>query len=270
MRKRNKPSTCPSPNKELGAGHQRARGERGIAFLILMMVLTMMLIALTVSLPDIYTQGQRDREEELLFRGNQYARAILLYHQQFNKFPQTVDDLVKKTNGYRFLRHPFRDPMTLSGKWRLIHANAAGVVIDSKTLTPPKPKKPGDSGTSGGGQDQDQTQGQSSTTGQAGAPGTTQLTGQTPTPAQLQQGAGATDNEVKGAFIVGVASTSTHKSIRIWNNKDRYDLWEFLGIATAAVPSGGPASPAGPGGSQQGTTPQGAPMSNPNPMNPQQ
>ncbi|MGE5325968.1 MAG: hypothetical protein ACM3NO_02920, partial [Deltaproteobacteria bacterium] len=126
-------------SSRLAAKRLRESSDRGIAFLILMMVLTILLISLTVSLPDIYTQGQRDREEELLFRGDQYARAILLYHRQFNKYPQTVDDLLKKTNGYRFLRHPFRDPLTRSGKWRFIHANAAGVIFDSKTLTPPKP-----------------------------------------------------------------------------------------------------------------------------------
>lgn len=258
-----KQSISPSPNRRIGARRHGAFGDRGIAFLILMMVLTMLLISLTVSLPDIYTQGQREREEELLFRGDQYARAIVLYHRQFNKFPASVDDLVKKTNGVRFLRHPFRDPMTRSGKWRFIHANAAGVVIDSKTLTPPKAKKPGESGASS----------ESQNTGQSNASGETNAFGQTNAPqGQPQQAAGSSDNEIKGAFIVGVASTSTHKSIRIWNNKERYDLWEFLGVATAAVPSGATSSPSGGSSTSnpRGTQAGGTQMGNTNPMNPQQ
>jgi hypothetical protein len=260
MRRLSKQFICLLRSSLFRLRRHRAPGERGIAFLVLMMVLTALLIGLTVSLPDIYTQGQRAREEELLFRGDQYARAILLYHRQFNKFPQTVDDLIKKTNGYRFLRHAYRDPMTRSGKWRFIHANAAGVVIDSKTLTPPKPKKPGEGGSAAGAPSgtgsESQNQGQGS---DRNAPGQTNAPQDQP-----QQGTGATDNEVKGAFIVGVASTSTRKSIRIWNSKERYDLWEFLGVATAAVPgsSGAPANP-GP----QGTQGTGQPTGNPNPTN---
>ena len=241
MRQRSRLYIFPSRNKPLASGRQRESSERGIAFLILMMVLTVLLISLTVSLPDIYTQGQRDREEELLFRGDQYARAVLLYHRQFNKYPQTVEDLMKKTNGYRFLRHPFRDPMTRSGKWRFIHANAAGVVFDSKTLTPPKPKKPLEGGSSGDAQGEPDSEGQGQ--GQDNSGRGRKASGGTLTSSAPQQGSGSGDNEVKGAFIVGVASTSTRKSIRIWNNKDRYDLWEFLGVAVAAAP--GTQSPSG-------------------------
>jgi type II secretory pathway pseudopilin PulG len=254
MQRHSKPFIFPSRSKRPGARRRRAAGERGIAFLILMMALTMLLISLTVALPDIYTAGQREREEELIFRGNQYARAILLYHQQFNKFPSKVDDLVKKTNGYRFLRHAFPDPMTRSGKWRFIHANAAGVVMDSKTLTPPKAKKPLESGSSTEGETTGEAQGseESNSTGQANETGR----GNTPQ-GQPQKEGGSSDNEMKGAFIVGVASTSHKKSIRIWNNKDRYDLWEFLGVATAAVPSGATGAPSGatPTGSPQGSQP---------------
>ena len=225
-----------------------------------MMALTVLLISLTVSLPDIITQGQRDKEEELLFRGDQYARAILLYHRQFNKYPQTVDDLVKKTNGYRFLRHRFRDPMTRSGKWRYIHANAAGVIFDSKTLTPPKPKKPlegGDSSSDESGTDSgNQGSGEENPSGAGRSRG-----GRSASPSGSQQGSETGDNDVKGAFIVGVASTSTRKSIRIWNNKDRYDLWEFLGVAVAATP--GTQAPSGTSGQQGGTSTQSGHSTNP-------
>jgi hypothetical protein len=36
--------------------------------------------------------------------------------------------------------------------------------------------------------------------------------------------------EIQGGFILGVASTSNKKSIRVWNNKSRYNEWEFLGV----------------------------------------
>lgn len=265
MRQRNKPCIFPLRSSRPAAKRLRASSDRGIAFLILMMVLTLLLISLTVSLPDIYTQGQRDREEELLFRGDQYARAILLYHRQFNKYPQTVEDLLKKTNGYRFLRHPFRDPMTRSGKWRFIHANAAGVIFDSKTLTPPKPKKPMGGGSAGDSQGESGSDNQ----GQVNSGGGSRVSGGNNPSPESQSGKESGENEVKGAFIVGVASTSTRKSIRIWNNKDRYDLWEFLGVAVAGAPgtqapSGTPSSPG-----QQGTPGSQMQPGNPNPTTPQ-
>jgi type II secretory pathway pseudopilin PulG len=215
-----------------------------------MMVLTILLISLTVALPDVYTAGQREREEELIFRGNEYAHAIILYHRQFNHFPATVEDLVKKTNGYRFLRHAYPDPMTRSGKWRFIHANAAGVVIDSKTLTPPAVKNPGQKAPGAVGQSMENQQTSGETT-------------QTSSSASDHSGSSTTSgNEVKGAFIVGVASTSKHKSIRVWNDHDHYDEWEFIGVAApAGVPAtlpGVPSTSGQPGsqspGTQQGLT----------------
>jgi type II secretory pathway pseudopilin PulG len=230
MTRPTKPFSFPLPRRRGLRARYRASRGRGVAFLILMMVLTILLISLTVAAPDIYTVGQREREEELIFRGNEYARAIMFYHRQFNRFPTSVKDLIKKTNGYRFLRHAYPDPMTRSGKWRFIHANAAGVVIDSKTLTPPAVKKPGENSSGGESQQAAKT-----------------LTPNGETPQQSSSSTSSSDNEVKGAFIVGVASTSTKRSIRVWNNHDRYDEWEFLGIGTtatgaAAVQPGAPSS----------------------------
>ncbi len=110
---------------------QRGRGTDGMVLVIVMMVATLLLIALTAALPSVYQEGQREREAELIFRGTQYARAVALFHQQFNRYPVSVKELLQ-TNGMRFLRQEYRDPMDPKGKWRFIHVNAAGVLIDSK------------------------------------------------------------------------------------------------------------------------------------------
>ena len=99
-----------------------------------MIAVTVLLISLTAVLPSVYTEGQREREEELIFRGNEYARAVALYHARFNRYPMKIEDLVNATNGIRFLRRAYPDPMTKGGKWRYIHANALGVVVDSRIL----------------------------------------------------------------------------------------------------------------------------------------
>src|SRR5208337_1645674 len=68
--------------------------------------------------------------------GTQYARAVAGFHQKFQRYPTSVNELTKLTNGFRFLRKEFADPMTANGKWRFIHANGQGILLDSKTQGP--------------------------------------------------------------------------------------------------------------------------------------
>ena len=96
-----------------------------------MMVATLLLIGLTATLPSVYQEGRREQEAELIFRGTQYARAVALFHKQLNRYPTSTKELLQ-TNGIRFLRQEYRDPLDREGKWRFIHVNAAGVLIDSK------------------------------------------------------------------------------------------------------------------------------------------
>src|SRR5574340_483238 len=145
-------------------------GARGYALLILMMMVTLLLIGMTAARPSIYTQAQREKEAELLFRGAQYQRAIAAFHQQFNRYPASVDELLKKTNGRRFLRKAFKDPMVRSGKWRFIHADATGILIDS--LTQQAAGAPGMGTAAGGiGGPSGMNSGPGSTTGPGGATG---------------------------------------------------------------------------------------------------
>jgi type II secretory pathway pseudopilin PulG len=101
--------------------------------LIVMMLATVLLISLSAALPNIYTAGMREREEELIFRGNEYARAIVLFRRQFRRYPTSVKELLQ-TSGIRFLRREYADPMSRRGKWRFIHADANGTILDSVTL----------------------------------------------------------------------------------------------------------------------------------------
>ena len=126
-----KPLICPSRSSSTGG----PRLQSGYALLFVMMVATILLISLTVALPTIYQEGQREREEELVFRGTQYARAIARFHLQFQRYPARIEELTQLTNGMRFLRKEYTDPMTSSGKWRFIHANAMGALLDSKTMS---------------------------------------------------------------------------------------------------------------------------------------
>src|SRR5215470_387571 len=126
----------------------------GYAFVVLMIAMTVMLIALAAVLPSVYHESQREKEEELIFRGNEYARAIYLFQRQFQRYPKSVDELIR-TNNLRFLRHAYKDPMSLNGKWRFIHVAANGTLIDSLAMGPrQQPQFVGASGQSSPGSSQ--------------------------------------------------------------------------------------------------------------------
>ena len=209
--------------------------DRGYALLVLMMMATILLVSLTVALPSIYLEGQREREEELIFRGNDYARAIALFHRQFNRFPRTVDELLR-TNGIRFLRHAYKDPMSRSGKWRFIHAAANGALLDSRTMGPARQGQ--------------QSQGLGEKP--AGAPAGSQQKGSSSSGEEApRETSSFFGSGVQGALIVGVASSSSRESVRVWNNFTHYDDWEFLGIGgNVGMVQPGQASQPAPG--QQG------------------
>jgi len=252
-----------------------------------MIAVALLMISLTAALPNIYTEGQREREEELIFRGNEYARAIGLYHARFNRYPMKIEDLVNATNGIRFLRHAYTDPMTKGGKWRYIHANAFGVVVDSRILKNLANMAqggamggpgggigsglgPGTIGAVGGGTGVEQGAGQAGSNPSEGGQveGGANPAGTTPSSTTPETGSQSTfSNDTTGMLIVGVASTSHKKSFRIWNKQKYYDDWEFLGIPSMISGLSGTMgpTPAGPSGMQpaQATTPVVTPTPNP-------
>src|SRR5713101_7008644 len=106
--------------------------EAGYALLmVVFMVATMLITAMAVT-PNLLTEGRREKEEELVWRGNQYVRAIGLYYRKFGKYPTKVEDLTKQTNGVRFLRQAYTDPMNKDdGSWRFIYVGPNGQLIGS-------------------------------------------------------------------------------------------------------------------------------------------
>ncbi len=205
----------------------------GYALVALLAACAIMLILMTAALPTWRYLIQNDKEEELLFRGGEIADAIARYQQRHGTMPTSLEVLVKG----RFLRRAYKDPMTKAGNWRLIRP---GEMVGA--LSPnPFPSRPG------------------------GATVTTTTT-TTLRPSAFSQ------PTVIGPFQ-GVASTSTEKSLRIFNGRRRYDEWVFLpgqprvigkpkmlpgGLPGAVRPPmpGGPPNPPGlPGMPQPGMPP---------------
>ena len=127
-------------------------GERGFVLLALLFASAAIAIQVAVLLPRAAMQAQRVREERLIYRGEQYKRAIELYFRKHQKYPQELDDL-EDTNGVRFLRRRYKDPLTGEDEWRLIHMGPDGRFKDSLIYDQEDPEQgqfPGQRGAQSG------------------------------------------------------------------------------------------------------------------------
>ena len=92
--------------------------ESGHAMGALLVSLAIMSILMSMALPVWNQFAQREREAELVFRGEQYVRAVELYERvHAGALAPDVETLVEE----RFLRRPYSDPMAKNGKFRIVY-----------------------------------------------------------------------------------------------------------------------------------------------------
>ena len=109
---------------------RRRQQEGGYALIFIFALAAMLSLALYVEMPRLSLEMQRNREEMLVERGEQYARAIKVFVRKNSKYPQTIEEL-ESFNGKRFLRRRYPDPLTGKDEWRLVHVDASGRFTDS-------------------------------------------------------------------------------------------------------------------------------------------
>ena len=88
-------------------GQERTR-ESGYAMAALLVAMAVMAVLMTAALPVWKHDARRAKEEELVWRGQQYVRAIRLYYMRMRALPPSVDVLVSG----RYLRKKYKDPIT--------------------------------------------------------------------------------------------------------------------------------------------------------------
>jgi type II secretory pathway pseudopilin PulG len=228
-------------SQKISTAKLRHRGKQyGYILITLMLTLALMGLALLAVLPNIARQIQRDREEELCHRGDQYMRAIQHYYRRLGRYPTRIEDL-ENTNNVRYLRKRYKDPMSrdpqtgLERDFKLLHMedvlpnngpmlgqspgqtlglqspnNRVAISNNSAPSNPANVQGDANADSSGA----EPTTNDSSSTGEA-ADENTQLWG--------------------GGVILGVASASKQKTIREFNNKNHYSEWYFIYDSTAPV-----------------------------------
>jgi len=209
----------------------RPAGQEGFSLVVLMGAITFMLIAMGVAAPTWQHVMQDDREQELLYRGGAIADSIVRYQKKNGgTLPVSLDVLVKG----RFLRRAYKDPMTRDGQWRFIR--------QGEGMTPALP------GT------------------RSGAAGTRPSPQPSPSPLPGAGGLAGSSGAPLGGFV-GVASKSTQKSLRIFNNTKNYDTWLFIAgrprIVGKQATVGTIGAPGAPGFPSPGARP--SPLSMPRP-----
>jgi type II secretory pathway pseudopilin PulG len=204
----------------------------------LLVGLSVLAVLMTMALPVWTHYAKREKEEELIWRGQQYARAIGLFQRKYaNTFPPNLQVLLDQ----KFLRKKYKDPIT----------NDDFMLIPVGSAVPGRGSGPGNSSPAqpglGPGQQPGLGPGQQPGLGPVQQPGLGP--GQKPAPGVPGGFGGGTEGSptsigtfqpvqgtgpnTAGIGIQGVVSKSPESSIKMYNGRTKYNEWAFIYMATS-------------------------------------
>jgi type II secretory pathway pseudopilin PulG len=120
-----------------------SRAQRGLILLALLLMLVLAGLGSLVGAEVWATTMQREREEQLLFVGDEYRRAITSYYQmtptKVKVYPRSLNDLIEDDRfpiPVQHLRRLYPDPITDSADWGLVKAGEAIIGVHSLSEAP--------------------------------------------------------------------------------------------------------------------------------------
>ena len=163
-------------------------------------IMALMAIALTVAVQTATFLKRRENEQELIFRGRQFAEGVRLFRARNGRLPLTLDELVKANP--RAMRKKWNDPVTGKFDWVPVFMGQGGQLNPAggdpgPTPTPAPTAKPDDEDEGGGGSGADKKKVESFPPTDARGP------------------------------IVGVHSRSRDEAIRVLDGRSNYSDWAF-------------------------------------------
>ena len=165
-------------------------------------------VLMSMILPVWSQSAKREREAELIFRGEQYARAITLYQRRYvGAHPPDLETLVDG----RFLRRLYEDPMSEDGEFKVVYQSEA-----------------------------DEVQAGTAATGRAGRNDAEDGEDDEPSSSTDQNGSFSNPNRFGSrptGGVVGVVSTSDESSLRIYNGQEKYSEWAFVYTPSSTDPA---------------------------------
>jgi type II secretory pathway pseudopilin PulG len=178
----------------------------------LLVMLAVMMVLMTVALPVLTTMAQRERETELVFRGQQYARAIALFQRKYgNALPPNLDVLLNE----KFLRKKYKDPIT-GDDFQLLGPGSPELAAALNAA--PVTGQPGQQ--------------------QGTRPTSLSTSGRTQQPSS-GFGSQMTSGSQAAGGLMAVASKSTKTSLRVYNGHDKYNEWVFMPTQASLAAGGG-------------------------------
>jgi len=116
----------------------------GFTYVWLLVVVAVMAAGLAAIGEVAATAAKREREAELLFIGDEFARAIAEYSASSPgapQYPQKLEQLLadnRYPNARRYLRRIYPDPMTGRADWGLVRGPGGGIVgVHSQSMERP-------------------------------------------------------------------------------------------------------------------------------------
>lgn len=123
------------------------RDQRGSALMAVLLMVVMLGLNVGITNSTWQTKVRRSKEQELLWRGQQYRKAIANFYQMAHRgaqgtYPRSLEDLKRDPrflNGVRHIRYLYKDPIT--GEDFLLIKNAAGYIIGVRSASLHEPFK---------------------------------------------------------------------------------------------------------------------------------
>lgn len=214
----------------------------GYTLAALMILIMVMSIMMAVAARGWTTYVQREKEQEAIFRGLQYAEAIRVFQQRHGRLPNQLEELIKVEP--RSIRQLYPNPLHEGGSWGMLmqsQAPAGGAAGNRRGA-----QRGGERGNARGNQG-DAAQNQQG--GQAVTPGAGQRGGGVvaiPPPKEENGGSRrsgfGTPRQTTTGPIVGVYPGVEGQAIKTFNGSNSYSAWRFqVELIPAPVILGGDA-----------------------------
>jgi type II secretory pathway pseudopilin PulG len=109
--------------------------ERGYTLVAIVIGMAILAILTAAVAPAVSVIMQEDREQELIFRGRQYVRGMVLFQKRYGRFPTSLKEMY--TAKPRTIRQLWKDPMCNCNDWYLDTLGSPGPQVAPPGTTTP-------------------------------------------------------------------------------------------------------------------------------------
>ncbi len=208
---------------------RESSGEAGYILFGIVILIVILGVFLVAAVPLWQKAIQREREQELIFRGYQYMQAIERYQRKFpGAYPPTIEVLVEQ----KFLRKAYKDPFAgEKGEWNVFGSSRRSFSCPGSCSSSSCASRRGSPIRTAAARSFESRETRRPAERPV-LPGRRKRDG---TEFQSSLGRGASDASMGG--IVGVASRSTEKTFYKVPGKEKYKDWLFVwGVQQGGAP----------------------------------